>query len=165
MNTSSTPTTNGSASTGKTSRESYDEFVAQMEEILAVTGEPTGWTTELGKPWGADVDTVLLPRVCDPDNWEDSPHRIVLQVIGPGTEDPEADRAAMIQYMQDQGMEIVGLFGDPSYPDGVSWDASGIGENGLEITYGTSSLSRGVTLYGECSAHPSMQEAVSRDAP
>ncbi|UWX97714.1 hypothetical protein N2K95_03245 [Arthrobacter zhaoxinii] len=152
-------------STDQTSRESYDEFVAQMDEILAVTGEPTGWTTEFGKPWGADMDTVLLPRVCDPDNWEDSPHRIQLTVVGPGTKDPQADRAAMIEYMKDQGMEITGLFGDPSYPDGVSWDASGIGQNGLEITYGTSSQSRVVTLHGECSSDPSMQESVSREAP
>ena len=151
--------------TDNTSRESYDEFRAQLDEILAVTGEPAGWTTEFDQPWGSDLDIILVPRACDTENWEDSPQRLQLTVIGPGTEDPQTDRAAMVQYMEDKGLTISGLFGDPSYPDGVSWDASGLGENGLEITYGTSSQSRVVSLYGECSGHPSMQEKVSRDTP
>ncbi|MCC9206246.1 hypothetical protein [Arthrobacter sp. zg-Y769] len=67
--------------------------------------------------------------------------------------------------MEDQGLEISGVFGDPSYPEGVAWDATGRGGSGLKIIYATSSTHRGITLHGECSAHPSMQNKVSRDTP
>lgn len=165
MTTPDGPATTQASSTDKTSRESYDEFVAQMDEILAVTGAPTGWSAEFGKPWPLEPGDVLTPDPCDPENWRTSPHQISLQVLGPGAEDPQSDRDAMIRYMEDQGMEISGVFGDPSYPEGVTWDAFGRGDNGLTIRYAVSTDRRGVTLHGECSRHPSMQESVSREAP
>ncbi|MCC9178363.1 hypothetical protein LOC57_11930 [Arthrobacter sp. zg-Y750] len=152
-------------SADKTSRESYDQFVAQMDEILAVTGATTGWTSEYGYAWPPEPDKALIPRPCDSENWKDSPRQITLQLLGPGTEDFEADRDAMIRYMEGRGMEISGVLGDSSYPEGVAWNAVGQGANGLTIDYATSPSHRAVTLYGECSSHPSMQEGVSRTAP
>lgn len=151
--------------TDKTSRESYDEFVAQLEEMLAVIGEPTGWSADFGNPWPLEPDTLLTPEVCDRDNPENSPRQISMQLLGPGTEDPQSDRDAMIRYMENQGLEISGVFGDPSYPEGVSWDALGRGEDGVKISYATSTHHRALTLYGKCSSHPSMQNKVSRDTP
>ncbi|MCC3302118.1 hypothetical protein [Arthrobacter sp. zg-Y895] len=153
------------SATDKTSRESYDQFVAQMAEILAVTGEQAGWTTEFSEPWPLEPGNELTPEPCDVENWRTSPYQLSLQVLGPGAEDLQADRDAMIRYMEDQGLEISGVFGDPSYPEGVAWDATGRGENGLKVIYATSSHHRAVTLHGECSAHPSMQNKVSQEAP
>ena len=151
--------------TDKTSRESYDQFVAQMEEILAVTGQTTGWTDEFGQPWPLESGELLTPEPCDVENWRTSPYQISLQVLGPGAEDLQADRDAMIRYMEDHGMEVSGVLGDPSYPEGVAWNAFGRGENGLMVGYAVSTSHRAVTLHGECSSHPSMQNKVSRDTP
>ncbi|UWX85580.1 hypothetical protein [Arthrobacter sp. zg-Y1110] len=159
------PATNQASSTDKTSRESYDEFVAQMDEILAVTGAQAGWTTEFSEPWPLEPGNVLTPEPCDVENWRTSPYQLSLQVLGPGAEDLQADRDAMIRYMEDQGLEVSGVFGDSSYPERVAWNAFGRGENGLTIDYGTSKDRRSVILQGECSSHPSMQNGVSRDAP
>lgn len=152
-------------STDKTSWESHDQFVAQMDGILAVTGQTTGWTTEFGHPWPLESGQLLTPEPCDVENWRTSPRQISLQVLGPGAEDLQADRDAMIRYMEDRGMQVSGVLGDPSYPEGVAWNASGRGENGLMVDYAVSTSHRAATLHGECSAHPSVQNKVSRDAP
>ncbi|UWX97713.1 hypothetical protein N2K95_03240 [Arthrobacter zhaoxinii] len=139
--------------------------MAQMDEILAVTGEPTGWTTEFGRPWPLEPGNVLTPDACDPENWRTSPYQISLQVLGPGTDDLQADRDAMIRYMEDQGMQISGVFGDPSYPEGVAWTVFGRAADGRTIHYGTGTERRSVILHGECSSHPSMRDGVSQEAP
>lgn len=151
--------------TGKTSRESYDAFMAKMNELVALTGEPNGWTADFGKPWPLEPGTEILPEVCDTLNPEDSPRRIKLQVAGPGTEDLQADRDAMIRYLESQGMTITRVFGDPSYPHGVAWEAYSVGDNGLQIDYAVTPEVRSIVMSGECSTHPSMQDKVSQDTP
>lgn len=149
-----------------TSRESYDAFVAQMDEILAATGVTDGWTSNTGEPWVAGVDIVMEPWACDPANPENSPRQIEFQVLGPAAGDPEADRDGVVRYMEERGMKVSGVFGGaPGSEADVPWTAYGKGENGMEIAYASSLVRRGVSLAGECSSHPSMRDVVSRSEP
>lgn len=156
----------GTGSSDMTARASYAAFVTQMDEILAVTGVTDGWTSNTGQPWAPDAGIVMEPWACDPANPENSPRQIEFQVLGPAAGNPEADRDAVVRYMEERGMKVSGVYGGaPESGADVPWTAYGKGENGMEIAYASSLMRRGLSLAGECSSHPSMQDVVSRSEP